>query len=322
MIGVFSPVTDTAFNLATEEHLLKNRTEDVLFMYVNDPAIVVGKHQNTLAEIDLDYVKEKKIPVFRRLSGGGTVYHDHGNLNFCFITNEEKGNLVNFDKHTQPVVKALEGLGLQVNIGKRHDLSINGLKITGTASHIYRNRALHHGTLLFSADLTVLNRCLKDSHGKFRSKGVRSVRSAVTNISRHLEKPMTMMEFSEYMFGFLSDYYHDIIRYELSDEEKRTVTSLVNEKFGTWKWNYGYGPRYEIRRNILFEGKTINSDITVEKGLITETILVSDDEKLNRILSVYAGVLKGVRHEKRAVKAIIRSKSGNIKSDVLLSLLF
>jgi len=145
MLGIISPEKDPAFNLATEEYLLKELKDDIFYLYVNEPCIVVGKHQNTLAEIDYDYILKNNIPVYRRLSGGGTVYHDTGNLNFCFITNEKEGSLIDFDKHSTPIVKALENMRLKVTVGKRHDLSINGKKITGTASHVFRQRAMHHG---------------------------------------------------------------------------------------------------------------------------------------------------------------------------------
>jgi len=322
MTGIFSSVTDPAVNLATEEYLLKNRTEDIFYLYVNDPSIIVGKHQNTLAEIDYNFIRKNNIPVYRRLSGGGTVYHDHGNLNFCFITNEEKGNLVNFGKYTRPVVEALEKLGLKITVGERHDLSINGEKITGTASHVFRNRAMHHGTLLFSADLTVLNKCLKAGYQQFKSKGVRSVRSKVTNISDHLRKPMTMTEFQEYIFNSLAEYYKDTVRHKLTNEEMKIIGYLVKEKYSNWEWNYGYSPKYEFTRKVSIKGARVTSEVTVEKGIISDIGFSSDNKKLYDALNELARKLTGIQHEKSMVTGVSENLLPDIPKEDILSLLF
>ena len=321
MQGFFSREFNPAFNLATEEYLLRKKKDDVFFLYINDPSIIVGKHQNTLAEIDYDYILKNDIPVYRRLSGGGTVYHDHGNLNFCFITNEKQGELINFDKHSTPIVKALESLGLKVKIGTRHDLSINDKKITGTASHVYKNRAMHHGTLLYSADLTVLNKCLNGDYKRFKSKGVKSVRSTVTNISEHLRQKMSMDQFTSYIFNYLLSYFENEIPYKLSNDEISDINELITEKYGTWEWNFGYSPVYEIERSTEINGSEIKSHLKVEKGFIREISIVSLNNTYQNEIDKISGVLKNVQHSKPVIQRTIPHNS-LLSHENLLKLLF
>ena len=301
MQGILSFTTNPAFNIATEEYLLKEMKEDIFYLYVNEPCIIVGKHQNTLAEIDYIYTLKNNISVFRRLSGGGTVYHDLGNLNFCFITNEKKGNLVNFDKHSTPIVKALENLGLTVRVGKRHDLSIAGKKITGTASHVFKNRAMHHGTLLFNTDLTVLNRCLNTTQVKYSDRAVKSISSEVTNISEYLEQTMTMEEFKLYLFNYLLSYFTDAKKYELTNRAEEIVYGLIETKYSTWEWNYGYSPVYEFTRTIETENSVIKSKIRVEKGIIKEASLIATEADYKPFLDILSNSITGVQHNHKAV---------------------
>ncbi|MCK5693684.1 MAG: lipoate--protein ligase family protein, partial [Bacteroidales bacterium] len=185
MLCIISPYTNPYFNLAAEEYLLKSFQEDMFLLYRNRPSIVVGKHQNTLAEINLPFVQENEILVARRITGGGTVFHDLGNLNFAFFTSGKEGELVDYKRATTPIVEALKKMGLEVRLGKRNELLLKGLKISGTASHVFKQRVLHHGTLLFSSEMGKLSAALKSDKERFTDRAVKSVRSRVTNISDH-----------------------------------------------------------------------------------------------------------------------------------------
>ncbi len=325
MIGILSQTTNPAFNLATEEYILKEIKEDVFYLYVNEPCIVVGKHQNTLAEIDYEYTLNNNIPVYRRLSGGGTVYHDLGNLNFCFITNEEKGNLVNFEKHAIPIVKALENIGLTIEVGKRHELSIDGKKISGNASHIFRNRSMHHGTLLFSADLTILNRCLNTAQLKYSDKAVKSVKSEVTNISEFLTPPMTMEEFKLYLFNYLLSYFTDAKKYELTNTAEEIVKSLIETKYNTWEWNYGYSPVYKFSRTIKTENIIIKSKVRVEKGIIKDASIIASDPDYETYNDMLSNMIVGLQHNHKAVLQAFNKLSAivpGVKQEELFKLVF
>ncbi len=298
MKGLFSNSTDPKFNLATEEYLLRNSDEDVFFLYVNSPSIIVGKHQNTLAEINLDFVQASDIAVHRRLSGGGTVYHDEGNLNFCFILNGEKGKLVDFAKHTQPIIKALKEYNIAAELGKRHDILIEGKKVSGNASHVYKNRVMHHGTLLFNSNLDVLNQVLKTNPLAIIHKAVKSVRSEVTNISNYLTGESNFKIFSAHIFSYLLKHFSNSISYHLNSQEQAIILKLADEKYNSWEWNYGYSPTYEVKKRIRTESNLrIENQFQVEKGIIQQIHIKSQNNFYDSYISFLTKLLIGAKHD-------------------------
>ena len=260
--------TDPFFNLALEEHLFKNVEEDVLMLWQSDNAIVVGKHQNTYREINLEFVQDHEIQIARRLSGGGAVYHDLGNLNFTFIRNGEKGKLIDFARFVQPVIKALNGMGLETYQGKRNEIMLAGMKISGNAEHTFKNRVLHHGTLLFNSNLGVLMKSLRINPFKYKDKAIKSVQSRVTNIQNHLPKPISFDEFRGSLLSTLMEDFGVRKQHELSKEDEQKTNELVKEKYHTWEWNYGYSPNYELDRSFQFRGETYHVSLAVKRGKI------------------------------------------------------
>jgi len=276
MLCIESPYHDPFFNLASEEYLLKSYQDDIFLIYRNHPSIVVGKHQNTLAEIHLAYVLENGIIVARRISGGGTVYHDLGNLNFAFINSGMEGQMVDYKKYTRPIIEAIRSMGIKVTLGPRNELLTGKLKISGTASHVYKQRALHHGTLLFSSDMRHLESALKSRSGRFQDRAVRSVPSRVTNIREQLEQPMEMEEFARRIFNHILDTVSGATPYSFTGTDLNEIRSLSRRKFSTWEWNYGYSPRYEYRRTLNYEGGKIDLQMQVEKGIIRAVSFTGD----------------------------------------------
>jgi len=199
MLCIHLKNTDPYFCLAAEEYLLKNFQEDIFMLWQSENAVVVGKHQNLLGEINYPFVRENNIALCRRISGGGTVFHDSGNVNFSFIKNVKSPAEISFKQFTAPVVDALAKLGVAATTSGRNDLLIDGLKISGNAEHVYKNRVLHHGTLLFNSDLKNLGQAIKVVPGKYESKAVQSNRSPVANISQFLKNPMTTGEFVQFL---------------------------------------------------------------------------------------------------------------------------
>lgn len=293
--------TDPYFNLAAEEYILKAFNDDVFMLWRNGPSIIAGKHQNTLAEINLDFVREHRIDVVRRISGGGTVFHDLGNLNFTFISTGTEGHLVDFRRFTRPILDVLRKLGINAKFEGRNDLTIDGRKFSGNAEHVWKNRVLHHGTLLFSAHMEHLSAALNVDPSKFTDKAVKSVRSRVTNISEHLKTPMDVMEFSSLIEDHILEVYPDSTYYDLSEEDHERIHHLVDTKYGTWEWNFGYSPKYNFRKLVRTKkGGTLDLNLDVHDGRI-HGIRIYGDYFSNLDTGDIEKALTGIPHTQEAV---------------------
>ena len=294
--------TDPYFNLATEEFVLKEIADDSFMLWRNAPSIIVGKHQNTLAEINVEYVKKNNIPVVRRLSGGGAVFHDLGNLNFTFIQTGKSDLLVDFRKFTQPILDVLLKLGIDARFEGRNDLTIEGKKFSGNAEHIWKNRVLHHGTLLFSAQMADLSQALNVDPLKFQDKAVKSVRSRVTNIGLHLKEPMDVMNFANLIEEHIIAMYPDSVPYELSESDHLKINELVRTRYGTWEWNFGYSPNYDFKKILRTkQSGTIEFDLEVKNGIILHCKIFGDYFSKFDTEDIETG-LSGVSHEEAAIR--------------------
>ncbi|BBE18178.1 lipoate-protein ligase A [Aquipluma nitroreducens] len=295
--------TDPYFNLAAEEYFLKNFEEDFFMLWRSRPSVVVGKHQNALAEINHEFVRTHQIPVARRLSGGGTVFHDPGNVNFTFIRNVKDISEVNFKVFTVPVIEALKKLGIEAYTTGRNDLLIDGKKISGNAEHVHRNRVLHHGTLLFDSHLEALKGALKVDLSKYEDKAVQSNRSEVTNIADYLPNPISVEEFTDFLFGKISKNYTEFQVYEPTLEDIEAIQKLSIEKYQTWDWIFGYSPRYCFTNSMNTANGAISVSLLVEKGYLAEASFSGAISA--EISQKIAEVLAGCRHDYEAVKAAL-----------------
>ena len=298
--------TDPYFNLATEEYILKNFDEDSFMLWRNEPSIIVGKHQNTLAEINVDYVKRNNIPVVRRLSGGGAVFHDLGNLNFTFIRTGMKDSLIDFRKYTEPILEVLLKMSIAARFEGRNDLTIDGMKFSGNAEHIWRNRVLHHGTLLFSSQMPDLASALNADPLKFRDKAVKSVRSRVTNISEHLKEPMDVLQFAGLIQDHILGKYPDATMIGLSDQDHEKIDELVKTKYNTWDWNFGYSPNYNFKKIVRTERSgTIEFDLDVHNGTI-RNIKIFGDYFSRFDTDDIENALTGIAHNEQAITQALK----------------
>lgn len=263
--------TDPSYNLAMEQYVFDCLPRDRMYfmLWQNDNSIIVGKYQNTLSEINLEAVERRGIRVVRRLSGGGAVYHDMGNLNFTFITDAASGTALDMKLFCQPVVRTLAALGVHAEVNGRNDITIDGKKFSGNSQYLRQGRVMHHGTIMFNSDLSVVSEALQVDPTKFQTKGVRSVRSRVTNVADHLDRPVSLPEFRRILL-------ENILRenpgqpYPLTPKDLAAVEKLREERYATWDWNYGQSPACTVLRRRRVEGcGLVEAYISVDSGLIS-----------------------------------------------------
>jgi lipoate---protein ligase len=271
-------ITDPQINLALEEYCLRNLTpqNDYLLLYINDPAVILGRSQNAFQEIDFAFVRRKGIHVVRRISGGGAVYHDHGNLNYSFITKYQKANILNFRKFTAPVVRTLQGLGIPAELSERNDIVAFGKKFSGNAQYCSQKSMISHGTLLFDAQIENLARALNVNNETIESNGVKSVRSRVGNISEHLEGSIDMDTFKSCLLASILESYGGMRAKKLTDKDWEDIHRLSEEKYRTWHWNYGKSPECRISRTARFDVGRIDVRLRIKEGIIRELEIFGD----------------------------------------------
>ncbi|MCE5330218.1 lipoate--protein ligase [bacterium] len=314
------------FNIAAEEYLLRHKKEDYFMLYINLPSIIIGKNQNALSEINIEYVKKNKLPVVRRLSGGGAVYHSMGNLNFSFIIKDSKDNLMNFKKFTTPIIEVLKGLSINAESTGRNDLVIDGKKFSGNAQFKSKDRFLHHGTLLFSSDISEVSKSLNADPIKFEDKSTKSVSSRVTNIADYLNEKITIGEFKELILKQIITDNPEYNFYEFSEDDLGEINELVKNKYKTWDWNYGYSPKYNFSNKKKFSGGLVEIYLDVEDGIIKNAKIYGDFFSKSDIVNIEKA-LKDIRHSENEISGLLAQFNIdeyfiNITKDEILSLFF
>lgn len=322
-------ITDPRINLAIEEYLLK--TMDVeqnpfLLFYINEPSIIIGKNQNTAEEINTDYVDSNGIHVVRRLSGGGAVYHDHGNLNFSFITKDDGNSFRDFRKFTEPVVKALQDMGVNAELSGRNDLLAEGRKISGNAQFATRGRMFSHGTLLFDTKMDEVVSALKVNKEKIESKGIKSIRSRVANISEFLEQDMSVGQFREAVLHSIFAGEENVRFWELTDQDWDNIHELSRERYANWDWNYGKSPKFNIKHSHRFPVGGIDVRLQVEKGIVQEAHIYGDFFGVGDVAEIEQA-LTGVKYERAALAEAIEEIDipkllGGITTEDFLKLIY
>lgn len=270
--------TDPAYNLALEEWVLENLKDDIyVILWRNDNAIIIGRNQNTAQEINQNYVDEHGIKVVRRPTGGGAVYHDLGNLNFSIFADAENAVDINFELYTQPVLRALQKMGVDVTLKGRNDISIDGRKCSGLAQRITNHRILNHGAMLFDTDLTTLSKALNVRRDKIESKGVKSVVARVTNIRPHMEVDMDVLGFRDLLKKEMFSDYDEIPEYHFTEEQLNEIDELRRTKYDTWEWNYGKSPEANYQNDKRFEGAgVLDLRLDIQDGVIQKCTIFGD----------------------------------------------
>ncbi len=266
---------DPRYNLALEEYVFRSGpAEPVLLLWRNEPSVIVGRFQNTVEEIDTDYVLEHDIHVVRRITGGGAVYHDLGNLNYSFIVSTQQ-RAVDFGAFVAPLVEALTLLGVKTELSGRNDVLVEGRKFSGSAQYHQKGRTLHHGTILFDSDLDCVGRALRVKPAKIESKGVKSVRNRITNLSPYLPTGLSVLQFRDLLFERFSEMY-DMREEVLSADDIATIEKLKQEKYDQWFWNYGLSPDFAITREDKLSCGMVQVHLDVEHGIIRTARIFGD----------------------------------------------
>ncbi|MFP5105449.1 lipoate--protein ligase [Neobacillus sp. C211] len=321
-------ITDPQINLAIEEYALKNLdiNETYLLFYINEPSIIIGKNQNTIEEINTEYVEGNGIKVVRRLSGGGAVYHDLGNLNFSFITKDDGESFHNFRKFTEPVVAALKKLGVNAELSGRNDLEVGGRKISGNAQFSTKGRMFSHGTLMLNSEIENVVSALKVKKDKIESKGIKSVRSRVANISEFLTEKVEIDEFRSLLLKNIFEGQDEIPEYILTDEDWERIYQLSKERYRNWEWNYGKSPKFNLQHSHRFPVGSIDVRLEVNKGVIENCKIYGDFFGVGEVSEIEEKLI-GTRYGKNEIdKALADIDTthyfGNVTKDEFLNLLY
>lgn len=307
MINVINNNNNPKFNLALEEYALNNLylDKELVILWQNKPTVVIGRNQNTIEEINTSFIKEHDIQVVRRLSGGGAVYHDFGNLNFTYIVPGQKNVVSNFRRFTKPVLETLQSLGVPAEFSGRNDLTIEGKKFSGNAQYWSKGRLLHHGTILFNSDLKVVQDALMVKQDKLISKGVKSVRSRVTNIYPYLSNPIDLQDFKKILLThLLRGKEHQ--NYILTEEDLNNIKNIMEERYKQWSWNYGHSPAFSTEKSMRFPGGRLELKFNVKQGLIHEMGIYGDffGRKSVKELAV---VLQGKTYQETEIHKVLSS---------------
>lgn len=320
--------TDAYTNLALEEYVLRNFDEatDYLIFYINAPSIIIGRNQNTLEEINHEYVQEQDIKVVRRISGGGAVYHDLGNLSFSFITDYDYTRLNNFRQFTAPIISVLNDMGIEAELSGRNDIEVKGKKVSGNAQFSTSKRMFSHGTLLFDSDLSEVARALNVKMSKIKSKGHKSVRSRVANLTEFLDEPMSIKTFREQLLEGLYQERDAFETYHLTDDEWAKVHELRDEKYATWDWNYGSSPKFNVQRTRRFDIGEIDLRLDVEKGYVQNAKIYGDffgKEPVEEVEDKLTGIRYADRDVRDALESVdITQYFGDLPKEAFISLVY
>lgn len=241
------------FHLALEEYLLKQGKDNYVLLYRNHPSVIIGKHQCAYAEINFGKLNLLQLPWMRRISGGGAVYHDEGNINLAFIGSVKSGSRPDFASYSRRLFEFVASLGLSVKVGVRDSLFVNDLKISGNAQHLSRGRFIYHATLLYDARLDAMEGLFHPDI-KVHTRALPSYRSPVTNLKHMLPDISSIEGFLEILRAFIQNINPSPLPWQPNEDEGKDI-GLLAKKYVDEEWNYGYSPDFDL----IIHGKTVKA---------------------------------------------------------------
>ena len=311
--GSYTP----AVNLAYEEYFLKVREleNDLFMLWRNEPAVVVGHFQNIQEEVNSGFAQAHHIHIIRRISGGGAVYQDLGNLCFSFVLHDVRPKVFDKSSYVRPLVEALAQLGIHADVTARNDLRIDGKKFSGNAMALHKDRLLFHGTLLFETELDVLEDVLSGPQSGIVSKAVKSLRSSVTNLKEHLPETMDIVQFKKRLKDLLSANT-SAVEYILSREDLYSIQKLAKTKYESWDWNFGNNPGSIIHRSRQLIDGVLEIDLQLDKGCIRACHTMSSSNMLPNLGDIEERLV-GVRYTFADVLGALTSTGIDEMSDLI-----
>ena len=306
MIYIKNDCKNPYYNLAFEEYVFRTlcKEEPVLLLWQNEPSVIVGRYQNTIEEINSDFVDKQKIHVVRRITGGGAVYHDLGNLNYSFLIPKVRRD-IDFKSFATPLLETLGKVGVKAELTGRNDITVEGRKFSGNAQCYQGDVLLHHGTILYDVDIENMQKALAVKPGKIISKGIKSVRSRVTNIKPYLHRSMDIDEFKAFLLRSFSNNVH-LSTYEMCEEDLKEVCSLVNEKYKLHEWNYGSAFPCDIIRKGYFPGGYLEIRMQIENGAIKDMKVYGDFFSLRNI-EEFEEMFRCIEYSREEVRTVLNS---------------
>jgi len=284
MIFIDRTESNPYFNIAAEEYVLRNFTEDVLMLWESKDSVVLGKHQNAFSEINYPFMINNRIPIIRRISGGGTVFHGPGNLNVTIIrTSKNDQGLIDFKEFTKPLIDFLSDLGIKAIFEGKNNLTIDGKKFSGNSAHIFKNRVLHHGTILYDTDLEKLESIINTTSSKFEDKAVKSIQAVVTNLRNHLADDFNYIKFKQTLKEYLLKYYNINEVRSFTKHDKNEILRLMQERYKSWDWNFGYSPAFDYSNEIIIDKIHLKCSLRIKKAKIEGVEIIESDKRKTEI---------------------------------------
>lgn len=307
---------DPWFNLAAEEYFFSNTDEDVFIVYINSPSVITGKHQNPAGEINPRCLHENDIPLIRRISGGGTVYHDEGNLNYTYIESMPHGKKVNFAEYTGEIIAFLRKHGLEAHRGEKNEIRAGKMKISGNAEHVFKNRVLHHGTLLFSADLALMSECLKKGTAVIRSRAVQSKPAQTGNLKGLLRGIADVRGLKAGLLEHISGSSMPAVKRNLTGSEAGSINKLLKDRYLNWEWNYAYGPDYTFSNNFYIVDEPAHTRMEISGGVIRRCEFSGPAR-----WSAVESLLPGTRHYYNDIAHMLKGNALSADDDMIFNFL-